>query len=66
MQTNLIRTGQLDDDTTQPKRVSLVGARNYLPDLPPVVQSSNDDGIGDLRGIHSKLDYLQWLGVDAV
>jgi alpha-glucosidase len=27
---------------------------------------SNGDGVGDLAGIHSKLDYLQWLGVDAI
>ena len=27
---------------------------------------SNGDGIGDLPGLISKLDYLQWLGVDAV
>jgi alpha-glucosidase len=27
---------------------------------------SNGDGIGDLRGISSKLDYLQELGVDAI
>src|SRR6476661_1113187 len=27
---------------------------------------SNGDGIGDLRGILSKLDYLQRLGVDVV
>ena len=27
---------------------------------------SNDDGIGDLPGITSKLDYLRWLGVDAI
>ncbi len=27
---------------------------------------SNGDGIGDLAGIHSKIDYLDWLGVDAV
>ena len=25
---------------------------------------SNADGIGDLRGMIGKLDYLQWLGVD--
>ena len=24
------------------------------------------DGVGDLRGVAAKLDYLQWLGVDAV
>jgi hypothetical protein len=29
-------------------------------------QDSNGDGIGDLPGIVSRLDYLQWLGVDAV
>jgi alpha-glucosidase len=27
---------------------------------------SNNDGIGDLPGIISKLDYLHWLGIDAV
>ena len=27
---------------------------------------SNGDGIGDLPGIISKLDYLQWLGIDAL
>jgi alpha-glucosidase len=27
---------------------------------------SNGDGVGDLPGIVSKLDYLRWLGVDAL
>ncbi len=27
---------------------------------------SDGDGIGDLGGVRSKLDYLQWLGVDAI
>ena len=27
---------------------------------------SNDDGLGDLPRITSKLDYLRWLGVDAI
>ncbi|HLM57966.1 MAG TPA: maltose alpha-D-glucosyltransferase [Pyrinomonadaceae bacterium] len=27
---------------------------------------SNDDGIGDFRGLTQKLDYLQWLGVDCL
>src|SRR5512136_1866033 len=27
---------------------------------------SNADGIGDLPGLTSKLDYLQWLGIDAI
>jgi len=27
---------------------------------------SNNDGVGDLPGITSRLDYLKWLGVDAI
>ena len=27
---------------------------------------SNDDGVGDIQGLISKLDYLQWLGVDCI
>jgi maltose alpha-D-glucosyltransferase/alpha-amylase len=27
---------------------------------------SNGDGTGDIRGLTSKLDYLQWLGVDCI
>jgi len=27
---------------------------------------SNGDGIGDLRGVISRLDYLQWLGIDGI
>jgi len=26
----------------------------------------NDDGVGDLRGLRHKLDYLQWLGIDCI
>ena len=33
---------------------------------PRSFQDSNGDGIGDLPGITSRLDYLRWLGVDAV
>jgi glycosidase len=33
---------------------------------PRSFRDSNDDGIGDLRGIIEKLDYLSWLGIDAV
>jgi alpha-glucosidase len=27
---------------------------------------SNGDGVGDLRGVTDKLDYLEWLGVDGI
>ena len=33
---------------------------------PRSFQDSNGDGIGDLQGIISRLDYLKWLGVKAV
>ena len=33
---------------------------------PRSFQDTNGDGVGDLRGIESRLDYLKWLGVEAV
>ncbi|MBV9709452.1 MAG: alpha-amylase, partial [Ktedonobacteraceae bacterium] len=33
---------------------------------PRSFMDSNADGVGDLAGIAQKLDYLQWLGVDAL
>jgi len=33
---------------------------------PRSFQDSNGDGVGDLPGIISRLDYLAWLGVDAI
>lgn len=33
---------------------------------PRSFHDSNNDGVGDLPGIISKLDYLNWLGVDAI
>jgi alpha-glucosidase len=33
---------------------------------PRSFQDSTGDGIGDLRGIEKRLDYLEWLGVDAI
>ncbi|HEY8985411.1 MAG TPA: maltose alpha-D-glucosyltransferase, partial [Streptomyces sp.] len=29
-------------------------------------QDSNGDGVGDLKGLTARLDYLQWLGVDCL
>lgn len=33
---------------------------------PRSFQDSNGDGVGDLNGIKQRLDYLQWLGVEAI
>jgi alpha-glucosidase len=33
---------------------------------PRSFQDSNGDGVGDLKGILDRIDYLSWLGVDAV
>lgn len=33
---------------------------------PRSFQDSNGDGVGDLPGILSRLDYVEWLGVDAI
>ena len=33
---------------------------------PRSFMDSNNDGIGDLNGIASKMEYLKWLGVDAI
>jgi alpha-glucosidase len=33
---------------------------------PRSFQDSNGDGVGDLKGIYQRLDYLSWLGVDAI
>ncbi|MCA9911072.1 MAG: alpha-amylase, partial [Anaerolineae bacterium] len=33
---------------------------------PRSFKDSNGDGIGDLQGIISKLDYLAWLGIDVI
>ena len=32
----------------------------------PVFQDSTGDGMGDLPGVRRRLEYLEWLGVDAV
>ena len=33
---------------------------------PRSFQDSNGDGIGDIPGVRRRLDYLKWLGVDAL
>jgi alpha-glucosidase len=33
---------------------------------PRSFQDSNGDGVGDLAGVRARLDYLVWLGIDAI
>ena len=33
---------------------------------PRSFQDTNGDGVGDLKGIAERLDYLKWLGIDAI
>ena len=44
----------------------VVARRGLVPALRPVLADSNADGYGDLRGIISRLDHLEWLGVDGI
>jgi alpha-glucosidase len=41
--------------------------RAVIYEIAPVsFQDTNGDGRGDLKGVESRIDYLQWLGIDAV
>ena len=64
-------------DTLMPGPADLGDAATSDPDAwwrhgvvyqvyPRSFQDSDGDGIGDLPGIRNRLDYLEWLGVDAV
>jgi len=49
----------------QPKRNG--GKRQWSTrSIPAVLRTSDGDGIGDLKGIISKLDYIKKLGIDVV
>ena len=54
--------GSVGSDRTEPWWRGAVGYEIYVRSF----ADSNGDGVGDLAGITSRLDYLSWLGVDAV
>ena len=43
-----------------------MAAGRHLPDLSAFVRGPNGDGVGDLKGITSKLDYLAGLKVEGI
>jgi alpha-glucosidase len=53
------------DPTDQKQRKWWRGGVIYQA-YPRSWRDSNGDGTGDLRGVISKLDYLEWLGIDGV
>lgn len=55
----------VDDDSRPPAPVWWKDAVFYQV-YPRSFQDSDGDGVGDLAGILSRLDHLQWLGVDAI
>lgn len=57
------------DDAPQsirPKGPEWIGNASFYEIYPQTFKDSNGDGIGDLKGIISKLDYVKSLGVDAI
>src|SRR5207247_11308348 len=68
------RTASMTDQRTEQTRDTAKRAATYLwwqrgiiyQVYPRSFMDSNGDGVGDLTGLISRLDYLRWLGVDAV
>ena len=54
-------------ETGQPEPRSVWWKRGTVYQIyPRSFQDTNGDGVGDLRGITQRLDYVAWLGVDAI
>ena len=56
----------MDESTTVPTTPLWWQRGTIYQIYPRSFQDSDGDGIGDLRGIERRLDYLRWLGVDAI
>jgi alpha-glucosidase len=55
-----------DDDKLPQQQATWWKAGIVYQIYPRSFMDANGDGIGDLPGITARLDYLQWLGVDAI
>ncbi|TDE14491.1 alpha-amylase family glycosyl hydrolase [Dyadobacter psychrotolerans] len=54
-------------DINQEEKQSLWWQHGVIYQIyPRSYQDSNNDGVGDLKGIVQRLDYLQWLGIDCI
>ena len=62
MKCNSLEQGKARPDGSTPWWHGAVGYEIYIRSF----ADSNDDGVGDLAGVASRLDYLSWLGVDAL
>ena len=62
MKVNTLEQGTGDLDGTMPWWRGAVGYEIYVRSF----ADSSGDGVGDLAGITSRLDYLSWLGIEAL
>jgi alpha-glucosidase len=65
------RTSTLEDATRTRDLDGMTGSvwwkRGVIYQIyPRSFQDTNGDGVGDLKGIAKRLDYLKWLGIDAI
>ncbi len=64
--TGVIRIDSFQDTAESPGDPEWFKRAVFYEVLVRSFNDSNADGVGDLRGLTEKLDYLQWLGVDCL